>query len=245
MPRPCHALATALEQLYPTSCVVCGVRGVKGVCADCLAALPLHPATGCCAICGSIAVEREEASGTADPVCPACRAHPPAFDAARSAAAFRGSVRILVHHLKYRRASWLARPLATCMHGAWVAHFGTLTPDWIVPVPLHPEKRLARTYNQSELLARALSPMLGAPVARSLLSRTRATPTQTRMGKARRLENVRNAFRVPDRARPYVYGRTLLVVDDVMTTGATFQACAQALRQAGAARILCLSFARD
>ena len=232
-----------LRLLYPQGCPACGAPGAAALCDECRARIEVRPAEGCCAVCGKTLVERDEALGGASTVCRACREARPAFDLARSAALFRGPVRELVHGLKYGGAVWAAPVLGELLHGCFLAHFAAERPDLVVPVPLHPFKRIRRGYNQSELLARDLSRRLGLPCAPRLLSRVRATATQTRMDAAARRRNVAGAVR-PSRA-PAVFGRRLLLVDDVMTTGATFGAAAAALRAAGAARVLCLSAARD
>lgn len=135
--------------------------------------------------------------------------------------------------------------MADYLHAAWIASFGDEIPDLILPVPLSSLRRFRRTYNQAELLAGALARKLGAPMEPALLRRNRNTPTQTFMNAAQRRDNMRNAFSLAKNAAPLVYGKTILLVDDVMTTGATFDACAHPLRSANAGRILCLSFARD
>ena len=200
---------------------------------------------GCCAVCGKTLLTDEAAFGTAAPVCHGCRARRPAFDLARSATLLRGPVRKLVHGLKYRRETWLAPVLGEWMHGCFLAHYADERPDVVAPIPLHPFKRLRRGYNQSELLARDLARRLGLPCAPRLLARVRDTATQTRKDRDARRRNVSGAFAVPRARAPYAFGKRVLLVDDVMTTGATFAAAASALRAAGAARVLCLSAARD
>ena len=205
----------------------------------------MRTAEGCCAVCGKTLVADERALGTAAPVCHACRTRRPSFALARSAAVFQGPVRDLVHQLKYRHGIRLAEPLSELLHGCFLAHCSAERPDLVCPVPLHLSRLRQRGYNQSEELARRLGRRLGLPCARRLLVRTRDTPTQTRMNAEERRANVAGAFRVPDRAVPCAYGKCVVLVDDVMTTGATFEAAAAALRAAGAQRVLCLSVARD
>ena len=200
---------------------------------------------GCCAVCGKTLLTDEAAFGTAAPVCHGCRTRRPAFDLARSAAAFQGPVRQLVHGLKYRHGFRLAEPLAELLHGCFLAHFAAERPDLVCAVPLHRARRHRRGYNQSELLARLLARRLALPFAPGLLRRVRDTPTQTRMDARQRRDNMAGAFRVPEERAPAAYGKCVVLVDDVMTTGATFGAAAAALREAGAGRVLCLSVARD
>ncbi len=241
-----HRIRTAiLDLVYPSSCIICKTPGRQSICENCRTTLPIRSLTTVCDICGGDILQSETAAGTVAPVCPQCREHKPHFDTARSAVAFQGPARILVHALKYHHAAWIAKPMADYLHATWIASFGDETPDLILPVPLSSLRRFRRTYNQAELLAGALARKLGAPMEPALLRRNRNTPTQTFMNAAQRRDNMRNAFSLTKNAAPLVYGKTILLVDDVMTTGATFDACACPLRAAGAGRILCLSFARD
>jgi ComF family protein len=234
-----------LRLLYPQGCAVCGAPGAAALCDACRAKIPIRPAEACCAICGKTLIERDAALGTAAHVCRVCREEPPPFDLARSAALLQGPVRTLVHDLKYHHAEWLAPVLGELLHGCFLAHYAAERPDVVVPIPLHPFKRLSRGYNQSELLARDLARRLGLPCAPRLVARVRNTATQTKRDRAERRRNMDGAFAVRPARVPFCAGKRVLLVDDVMTTGATFAAAARALRDAGAARVLCLSVARD
>ena len=198
---------------------------------------------GCCAVCGKTLLTDEAAFGTAAPVCHGCRTRRPAFDLARSAAAFQGPVRQLVHGLKYRHGFRLAEPLAELLHGCFLAHFAAERPDLVCAVPLHRARRRRRGYNQSELLARLLARRLALPFAPGLLRRVRDTPTQTRMDARQRRDNMAGAFRVPESACEKLAGSDMLLVDDVVTTGSTADACARALKDAGARKVSVLCFA--
>ena len=241
-----HRVRTAvLDLVYPSACIVCKTPGRQSICENCRATLPIRSLTTACSICGGDILQSETAAGTVAPICPQCRAHRPAYDTARSAVAFQGSARTLVHALKYHHAAWIAKPMADYLHAAWIASFGDEIPDLVIPVPLYSVRRFRRTYNQAELLAGSLARKLAVPMAPNLLRRNRNTPTQTFMNAAQRRDNMRNAFSIAKCAPPLLYGKTILLVDDVMTTGSTFDACAYPIRSAGAGRILCLSFARD
>ena len=147
-----------------------------------------------------------------------------------------------VHRFKYGQREDLSRTLGSLLAefaGRWV---GEPEEPVAVPVPLHPRRLRERGFNQSALLARHVARGLGAKLDLSTLRRTRYTAAQTGLGKDERRKNVRGAFLVIHPSA--VKGRTVLLVDDVLTTGNTLNQCARALRRAGARRVLCLVFAR-
>lgn len=168
--------------------------------------------------------------------CPRCRRTRRFVDRARAIGAYDGALRAIVHALKYDGRRALAKPLASLMRqrGAAMLEGAAL----VVPVPLHPSRRRSRGFDQALDLAR----YLGIPVCRAL-RRTRATPTQTSLPAAQRHRNVRAAFTATRGARA-VRGATVVLVDDVSTTGATLEACAMALKAAGAAEVRALTAAR-
>jgi ComF family protein len=131
--------------------------------------------------------------------------------------------------------------------GRWMARAGTeLTADAaaLVPVPLHWRRAWGRRFNQSAVLARIVSGHSGVPVAYETLKRVKATPQQVGLSRTERAGNVQGAFRVPDEAKAQIAGRRLVLVDDVLTSGATVDACARALLRGGAAAVDVLVFAR-
>jgi ComF family protein len=165
----------------------------------------------------------------------AALANPPAYDRARAVARFDGAMRRLVHGLKYAD-----RHEGLALFGRWLAGAaGELLPgtDLIVPVPLARWRLWRRRYNQAALLARALGRETGLPVEPMVLVRTRATPSQVGLTPDQRRRNVQGAFAVPERMLAAVQGRNVLLLDDVVTTGATAEACARTLRRAGATRV--------
>lgn len=154
--------------------------------------------------------------------------------------AYRGVGREAVRRLKYRGARALAPDMARPMTRELA--LAAAPPFALVPAPLHPKRLRERGYNQAELLAREVARALDAPLLRGAIKRAKDTPPQVSMANlAERLENVRGAF-APAQS---VDGGTVIVVDDVATTGATLTAAAQALRDAGASRVYGLAFARD
>jgi len=169
-------------------------------------------------------------------------ANPPAYHRARAAVRFDEISRALVHSLKYGDRLDLAP-----MMGRWVAHAGRellAEADALVPVPLHWRRLWARRFNQSAMLATAVSATTGVPVVTSALKRVKATAQQVGLTRTERAANVQGAFRVPKEGKPAVAGRRLVLVDDVLTSGATVEGCAKALLRAGAADVDVLVFAR-
>ena len=144
-----------------------------------------------------------------------------------------------VHCLKYQRLASLAEPFGEMLADYWRAE--QLTADWLIPVPLHPSRERDRGYNQSDLLARQLARRVNVPISARGLRRTRATAVQMTLNAAQRRENVAGAFECVE---PRVRGAQVVIVDDVGTTGATLDACAQALLKAGAASVMGLTLAR-
>ncbi len=166
-----------------------------------------------------------------------CRAGLRGFDAAYSFGAYEGTLRELIHLFKYAGMRPLARPLTDLMMASFPRHAQF---DGIVAMPLHWFRRWRRGFNQSELLAHEIAQRTGLPVVRAV-QRTRRTDSQAGLSSARRRLNVAGAFRA---RRKLVEGRRLLLIDDVMTTGATAGACASALKRAGARRVELLTLAR-
>ena len=240
--RLSDGLDRLLDLVYPRLCPLCDAvsdRPGRLICWRCFARLPLHTVDDAlCRRCGLAPEGRVDESF----LCEACRRAPPAFDLARAAAPFRGGIRALLHAFKYNGATWLRADLTDFIEGALRTYYDPRLIDLVLPVPLHAGRLRRRGYNQSALLAGALARRLGLATAPAVLQRSRATPTQTRLSAPARRQNVLGAFRV---AHPeWVRGRTLLVVDDVMTTGATLHEAARSLKRAGAWRVWALAVAR-
>jgi ComF family protein len=170
-------------------------------------------------------------------------ADPPAYDRARAAVRYDDIARALVHAYKYGDRLDLA-PLI----GHWMARAGhellAADADGLVPVPLHWRRLWARRFNQSAALATEIGVIGKVPVLHGALKRRRATVQQVGLSKSERANNVQGAFRVPADAKAQVAGRRLILIDDVLTSGATLDTCARALLRAGAAHVDVLVFAR-
>ena len=152
----------------------------------------------------------------------------------------KGAAQKAVHRLKYSGVRGLASPMGAAMAQHLQRH--GVAPDVIVPVPLHPSRQRERGYNQAELLAREAGRWLGVPVDAGLLARTESAGPQARSAsREERMANVAGAFK----ARREAIGKSIVIVDDVTTTGATLQECAAVLRQAGARRSWGLTFTRE
>lgn len=229
-----------MDVVFPRACSGCGAA-VGGealyLCWNCLAALPIiRPPF--CRICG------DPIDGVADGdfACPACIRRPPHFDLARSAARYRGGSRDILQDFKYHGAVWLARDLNALLLACFRTHFSELAIDAIGWVPLYPARERERSYNQSRLLAWELAASLRLPELPPVLRRVRPTPTQTHLTVSERTANVRGAFAIKNPSA--VSGVRLLLIDDVMTTGATVNECARVLKAAGADKVHVLTVAR-
>lgn len=229
----------ALGVLYPPTCVGCGAATAEphALCAACWAGMRLIERPYCERLGTPFALDL----GAGPLLSPRAIAEPPAFFRARAVAVYEGTARELVHRLKYRDRLDLARAMARMMASSGGELIGGA--DRLVPVPLHPFRLWRRRFNQSALLAQHVARLGGRPADMRALVRVKATRPQVGLTRAQRAENLRGAFRVPDAARPRLQGRTILLIDDVSTSGATGNACARALLRAGAARVDLLTFA--
>lgn len=226
-----------LHQLFPPHCPACGVPVAAGgnLCPECFGALH-HITAPLCACCG-IPFALPTPEGT---LCPECISTPPSFDHARAVVVYNDIAGTLVGNLKYHDRMAMLHRLAAQMQQAGGGLLANT--DVLVPVPLHWRRLLKRRYNQSAWLAYQLSALSGLPCAPDALARIRHTKPQTGMPRSQRQKNLRAAFAV--HAPEAVAGKRVLLVDDVLTTGATANACANALKKAGALQVNVLAFAR-
>jgi ComF family protein len=229
---------------FPDDCRVCNRALLKWtrvpVCADCLASPAPLDADYFCAVCNTPFLNPWPLDDHG--VCAACRSGLRGFDHASSFGMYEGSLRSLIHLFKYSGMKPLARPLAAYLERALSIdeHF-----DAVVPVPLYWRKRWTRGFNQAELLARLVAKRRGIPVWNAL-RRKRATATQAGLANAGRRRNVAGAFALKGNRSlaEKLAGKKILLIDDVMTTGATASACAAALKRGGAGSISLLTLAR-
>jgi ComF family protein len=226
-----------LHLLYPACCHFCGrsLSGEGPLCDACYDAFFIDPSPACprCAVTvGPFAV--------IDGRCTHCRDESFSFDAAMRLGSYEGFLREAVLRMKNHSGEGLAELCGELWAENAKSAFHALGIDALVPVPLHWRRRWRRGYNQSEAVAHGLAARLRLPCRSSWLRRTRATPMQTAQTLAGRRENVRGAFA----ATLPLAGRTILLVDDVMTTGATASEAARALRSAGGGRVVVAVLAR-
>ncbi len=235
-----NALGTAiLDTVFPPRCLACteATDTPQGLCAACWRDTAFVAGTACVK-CG---VPMIGEAGPED-ICDSCLRHPPAWDRGAAALLYTGAGRRMVLQLKHgdrldtvpRMAAWMATAGADLVERA----------DMIAPVPLHWRRLLRRHYNQSAELARHLARRSGKPAVMDLLRRQRMTVPQEKMDRTARAANQAGAFAVPARHARRVRGASVLVIDDVLTSGATLSNCAETLRAAGAARIDVLVLAR-
>ncbi len=210
-----HIRRWILDLLIPPCCVVCG-KVETWLCDMCASMLPLLTEPVC---------ERCGQPWDGEGLCPRCRTSLQHIAAIRSAFLFEGHIRDVIHALKYRGGAEVAPLLGRRMAEAWQRY--AIKSDLLVPVPLYPDRQLQRGYNQSALLALALSQEIGIPVSVQGLIRVRNTASQTKLNQEERRKNVAAAFACYGDVS--FAGKHVTLVDDVATTGATLDACADVL----------------
>src|SRR3954466_6663426 len=233
-----HTARLALDIALPTLCVACRepVAGV-GVCAACWAKLSFIAQP----YCPRLGIPFVYDPGP-DLLSMEAIANPPAYQRARAAVRYDDVARTLVHSLKYQDRTDLAPAM-----GRWVARGARKLldgADVLVPVPLHWRRGWSRRYNQSGALARVISRQSGVKLASEALRRIRPTEQQIGLSRPQRAANVQGAFKVAPERSAEIAGRRVVLIDDVLTSGATTDACARALLRAKAAQVDVLVFAR-
>ncbi len=223
LPQKANFQRVALDLLFPPYCIGCGKEGGY-ICGICGRELPfIYPPV--CSVCGRPL--------TADADCPGCIAKDAAIDGIRSPFLFTGLMRQAIHEFKYRNLRAIAPGLAVFLYDYLADN--PVPGNVLVPVPVHPKRLRERGYNQSSLLARELSRLAGIPVVNDCLVRnTYLTPQAKLSSAADRLKNITGAFTC---ANAQLNNKEVILIDDVSTSGATLNACAAALKSAGAAAV--------
>jgi len=230
----------ALDAVFPASCVLCDnllpPENHSGICDDCRDGLiPIHPPF--CRVCGTPFQEGETSRACLD-----CQRNPPRFDMLRVPYGYGGPLRDALLKFKFRRVTRYARPLAGLLLSAAGLGIDWRDYDLAVPVPLHPARLRERGFNQALLLGRRALSGTGLRFRYDVLERIKPTAPQVGLSPPKRRENVRGAFKVRDKKE--VAGKRILLIDDVVTTGATMSACAKALKRAGASGVDAAAVAR-
>jgi len=232
------SIAPLVDLVFPPRCPLCGaaIGGQTGLCASCWSdlAIPGEPA---CTACGRPFGEGMPRGAT----CAPCLAEPPRHDGIAAATLYNDASRRLVLSLKH--ANRIA--LAPMMGGLMAARLPMIGPDWLlVPVPLHRWRLWKRGYNQAAELARAIAGITTARLAVDALERRKATPSLGGLGKLARKRALSGAIGVRQRWTSGMKGAQVVLVDDVLTSGATSNACVSVLKRAGASTVIVACFAR-
>lgn len=237
-------LANGLTNLlYPHSCLICGAGEPHdaafrhGLCSSCHAAVTADTAERCPRCAATVGPHTDVSAG-----CPACRDLSVGFETAVRLGPYEGRLREAILRMKSAGGEPLAEMLGRVFAERHLAAFKSAGIDLVVPVPLHWRRRWVRGYNQAEAVARELARLPGLPLLAGCLRRVSSTAQHAQPSATARRENIRGAFRHNPRAS--VASRTVLLVDDVMTTGSTVGEAARVLKQAGAAKVVVAVLAR-
>jgi ComF family protein len=243
-----NPLCRLMDLIYPPRCGVCHAflredavhhEGEElDLCRSCFDSFVEVPSP-LCPFCG----KPFGSVGLEDHACAECLSKKPFFDIARAPYIYEGPLMTAIHELKYAKKTYLVRslgPLLASYAAGWLGN--PADKILVMPVPLHPRRLRERGFNQSLLLARHAASTLNADLDYLSLRRTRFTQPQTRLTSDERKKNVRRAFGVVESRG--LKGRTVLLVDDVATTGSTLNECARVLKKAGVKYVCCLVLAR-
>ena len=234
-------LGKILDVIWPRDCEVCGRRvdrPGRHVCSDCLMRLPFVPTDGCCRKCG-----RDVPKLDREFLCEDCRTHRPHFDRVASAFRFDAEARQMMLDFKFNRHLWLRDDLVDALEGIARARLKVDEIGLVLPMPTTLWHRADRGFNQCDYLAKPLAKRLGRPFAKHAMKRIGSPKRQGGLDEEERRTNVEGTFAV---TRPdLVTKRTVLVVDDIMTTGSTLSECARTLKAAGAAKVWAVTLCRS
>ena len=238
-------LQAALELLYPAPghCPLCNREMSNNkLCAICYQLLDDYKKERVCTLCGAFMGSQGKES---QPLCMVCRDSNRSFpfSFARAVAPYEGPIKEAVHRLKYRGRPSLAGPLAQLMAHCAMQESFFMQADFLVPVPMHPERERVRGYNQSLLLARAAGEIMQKPVLDAALTKITPTSPQTGLTGVQRRQNLQGSFSFADSASEVLWGKSIILIDDVFTTGSTVSLLSEILRQSGAVEVQVLTFA--
>lgn len=219
-----------IDLIFPRICFFCNVRSTKMLCADCLEKLVFL--NELCPICSSTVIDR---------VCQKCSEKNFVFDQLNSVFQYNKVIQKLIHDLKYHELKIVADYLAEHCLEFIERNDLYLDVDLVIPVPLHRTRYRARGYNQAEIISLPVAKFLNCDHNPKLVKRAHFTKTQTRLGRSDRQKNVAGAFRINPKYS--VYGKRILVIDDVFTTGSTLNAISQILKESGTLSIRVLTIA--
>ena len=228
-----------LDLVYPRYCLLCESRisrePFRGVCSHCMEGLGWGQAE----LCPHCGVPAPEKSG-----CSSCMERQFAFASVWSFGPYQDHLKKLIHAFKFERDRALGRDIARFMAGSEALLEILRGARALVPVPMHPLKERNRGYNQAKILAEELSEITGVPVLRSALAKAKTSVPQMELGKQARWNNVAESFQLGSLRKSAIEGGEIVLVDDVLTTGATAHHCAQVLLRAGARRVRVVVVAR-
>jgi ComF family protein len=229
-----YLIQQTFDILFPPTCILCAHTG-SILCPACHQQLQIQPNDARCPHCHALL--------TPDNRCSACSIHPLKLHGLRTYASYEGALRLCIHALKYDGQTRLARPLGALLARTYRRY--NMQADCLIPLPLHSARQKQRGYNHATLLAEACAEQLGIPVNNNLIIRPRATLPQVGLTAQQRYQNMTEAFSLsPTITTPAILKRRLIIIDDVCTTGATLEACAETLLSAGARSVWGLVLAR-
>jgi len=233
-----------LDIIFPRKCILCESShdgDAETICPNCMDKIPFikNPACVRCGIPFEVTYPIEESLNY---LCGECRNSPPLFDRALSVCQYNEAVRDIISTYKYHNKPYIGKDLVSIILKFLDEKITELSPKLIIHVPLHVKKLKERGYDQAYILSEGIGKYLDIPVSYGNLVRTRYTTPQVSLSGSERMENVKGAFLVIDPSG--VKDKSILLVDDVFTTGATIKECVKVVKKAGAGKVYVLTFAR-
>ncbi len=229
-----------IDIIFPRNCILCRAyhpaTSRDPLCPDCREKLPWNTPPFC------VRCSRHLSGVASEELCPSCRAHPPHFDEGWAMLRYEGHGREILHRFKFHNKTSLCRTCAV-LFSEFSARFSLTFPDTaiVIPVPLHPARLRERGYNQSGLFAASIARKLGLPLYENILQRQRHTDRQSKLEAKDRWTNILGAFKMKNLTD--IVGREIILVDDILTTGATASEAAKTLKDAGASRVTVITLA--